>query len=260
MSKKQYRFQQNSNNEGPTAPSEQPAVEENETTSEEQTTQEDTTKVEEKHEETTVQEESAPDRVQIPWTATPSGELTDYSKQNNIPNTNNDNEKKEDPAMSETMPRKVEQAEPPKQKPSAESIVAPKKTILTTLTSLVNKYSIIAKDGLITDDKKDDAVKILVDIYRLVSKAHDRSVFDSFYAFMYKNRGMMVSNVTILHGIIKTKCINPAGMDNVIDFFVVFQSLVEAKSLNRRFTINLNHVRDIFKNKTLTEWLADQRK
>ena len=150
----------------------------------------------------------------------------------------------------EVIPSETTQTEAPK-------VVAPKKTATTRFLALTKNYMDLARNGIKTEDQKRQAVGILSDIVYLVTTSHDRSVFDACLSFFLSNRAIMLSEQTVVSSV--SHYADPTKINRIVQFYVVFTSLVESKILRKRYTININHVRDIFNNKQFAEWLTDKR-
>ena len=109
----------------------------------------------------------------------------------------------------------------------------------------------------VAEEQKKQAVAILTDIVYLVTTSHDKSVFDTCLSFFLTNRAIMLSEQTVISSV--THYADQTKINRIVQFYVVFTSLVESKLLRKRYTININHVRDVFNNKQLAEWLTDKR-
>ena len=122
---------------------------------------------------------------------------------------------------------------------------------------LTKKYIDLAKNGIQSEDVKKQAVGVLNDIVYLVTTSHDRAVFEACLSFFLSNRGIMMSEQTVIGSV--SHYADPTKINRIVQFYVIFISLVESKILRKRYTININHVRDIFNNRKFAEWLADKR-
>ena len=160
----------------------------------------------------------------------------------------------------ETMPAteiKHQVVTPVEQPKSDKAIVTPKRTASTRFNELSKKYIALARNGVKTEEQKKQAVAILTDIVYLVTTSHDKSVFDTCLSFFLTNRAIMLSEQTVISSV--THYADQTKINRIVQFYVVFTSLVESKLLRKRYTININHVRDVFNNKQLAEWLTDKR-
>lgn len=135
--------------------------------------------------------------------------------------------------------------------------VTVKKTTADRFNLVARKYINIAKNGVSTEEQRREALLLLADMMQIVTTSHDRAVFDACFSFFLTNRGVMLSQQTVVGGV--TKYVPESKVTKVIQFYVIFSSLVESKLLHKRYTINTNHVRDIFNNRQLGEWLSDKR-
>lgn len=146
---------------------------------------------------------------------------------------------------------------PVEQPESAKTIVTPKRTASTRFNELAKKYIALARNGIKTEEQKKQAVAVLTDIVYLVTTSHDKSVFDTCLSFFLTNRAIMLSEQTVISNV--THYADQTKINRIVQFYVVFTSLVESKLLKKKYTININHVRDVFNNKQLAEWLTDKR-
>ena len=140
---------------------------------------------------------------------------------------------------------------------SKKPIVVPKNNAVTRFANLARNYITLAQHGLKSDEQKKQAVAILSDIVYLVTTSHDRAVFEACFSFFLANRAIMLSEQTVMGSV--THYADQTKINRIVQFYVVFTSLVETKLLRKRYTININHVRDVFNNRKLAEWLADKR-
>ena len=161
------------------------------------------------------------------------------------------NQPEEAPMPTELEPKKIETTAP------QTDAVAPKKTITTKFDSLATKYIALAKQGLRTNEQKKEAVKIFSEIAHVVTTSHDRAVFDACFSFMLKNRAILMGEPTVIGNV--TAYADATKVNRIMQFYVVFTSLIEAKMLHRRYSINIGHIRDIFNNKQLADWISDHR-
>ena len=165
----------------------------------------------------------------------------------------------EETTMPETQPAKLEitQTTPPNVG-QPQSIVRPAKTVASTLNELTNRYIAIARTGLNTSEKRKNSIGVLVKIADLVSKSHDRSVFDACLAFMVNCRSLLMGQNSIAVGV--TEYAESQKVTRIIQFYTIFESLVESQMMKRRYTINLGHVRELFHNNTFVDWLSSKSK
>ena len=200
--------------------------------------------VEENNQQEPSPEETKSIQVQEPIQATPVVE----------PQPINHTENKE-----ETMPTtEVKHQEvTPAATPDTTTVVTPKNVATRRFHLLTKKYIDLAKNGIQSEDVKKQAVGVLNDIVYLVTTSHDRAVFDACLSFFLSNRGIMMSEQTVIGSV--SHYADPTKINRIVQFYVIFISLVESKILRKRYTININHVRDIFNNRKFAEWLADKR-
>lgn len=168
-------------------------------------------------------------------------------------------EHKEEPMpTTEVKHQEVTPAAPAQTAASAtKPIVTPKDTATTRFNALSRKYITLARNGIKTEEQKKEAVDILSDIVFLVTTSHDRAVFDACLSFFLTNRAIMLSEQTVISSV--SHYADQTKINRIVQFYVVFTSLVESKILRKRYTININHVRDVFNNRKLAEWLTDKR-
>ena len=167
--------------------------------------------------------------------------------------TNNIESKEQVMPTTEVKHQEVVPANPS----AATTVVTPKRTATTRFQAVSKRYIELAKNGINTEEQKKEAVSIITDIVQLVTTSHDRTVFDACFSFFLSNRSIMLSPQTVIGNV--TKYADQAKINRIVQFYVVFSSLVESKILRKRYNININHVRDIFNNKQFSEWLTDKR-
>ena len=158
-----------------------------------------------------------------------------------------------EPTMPEPTPIKSNVVVPPVNKP----VVTPARTIGNRFTMLSREYITLANSGLTTVEKQKRAVELISDMAMLVTTSHDSAIFDECLGFMLKHRAIMLSEQTVLGHV--TEYADANKVNRIVQFYVIFTALIESKLQHRRFTLNLNHVKDIFNNRQFVEWLALKR-
>ena len=189
---------------------------------------------------------------------------------------------KEEPIQqteSVPVPEEVKPVPPPiKEEPKKEEVkplnrkgvlIVEKKVINKTAEKVipesVKKFNDLAAKYLeamqkknISEEDRKKAVMILSSIAQYVITASDVRVFDTCFQFMLKNRAIMLVPEVVMDGFYKY-C-DKTKITKITQFYVTFQSLVQSKLLNERFTLNPTTIRRTFNNDSLANWLILKKK
>jgi hypothetical protein len=127
------------------------------------------------------------------------------------------------------------------------------------LLQMTQQYVAIAGQGLRDEANKQKAAELLLEISKYVIVSHDHSVYDAFLGFMLRNRAIMLSTRTVMNGVLDYVP-NKDRVVQIVQLYVIFEALAESRMERTAYTINTNHVRDLFHNKDLADWLSEQKK
>ena len=186
-------------------------------------------------------------------TPVPTALLAAPATTEEIPEPIHTSEPKEEPAMPEqpaTQPQQTEQA------PKA-PIVSRPPTPADTLNRYTTDYVNLIQPGIKDETVHRKAVELLGKIATLVLSARDDIVFDAFFGFMMKHRSLMLNPQSIVQDLVRY-C-DKTKITRIVQFYVIFQSLVESKLMRTRYTLNIKGIRELFNNEHLANWLLSRR-
>ena len=123
---------------------------------------------------------------------------------------------------------------------------------------LADKYIAAATKASVSEDARKTSVVVFCSIAQYVTTASDPRVFDACFQFMVKNRALMLNPTAVAEGFYKY-C-DKTKITKVMQFYVTFQSLVQSKLLNEKFTLNPTTIRRTLNNNALANWLIVKAK
>jgi len=122
--------------------------------------------------------------------------------------------------------------------------------------SISKKYIDLMKSPAITAEIRKQAIVELANMANFVIMAKDNNVFDACFKFMLRERAIMLSPETVVDGI--NKFLPKDKITKVVQFYVTFQSLVESRILQTKFTLNVTGLRRLF-NDEFANWVISKR-
>ena len=123
--------------------------------------------------------------------------------------------------------------------------------------AIAKKYLSVMKPGHIDDEARRMALISLANMCNLICMTSDPAVFDTCLRFFLENRSIMLAQSTVVAGI--EKAVDKSKIAKILQFYTVFQTLVECKLLNSRFTLNITTIRRLLGNDALANWLIAKR-
>ena len=143
-----------------------------------------------------------------------------------------------------------------KSAPANSSVMIPQTPNVLKLKELTDAY-ITLMTGPKTDETRRRACITLMNIANFVGGSSETAVFDSYYAFVLKNKNIMLTPEIATAGI--TQYVDKTKIAKILQFYVAFQSLVESKLLGSKFTLNVTTIRRLFNNDALANWFITKR-
>lgn len=141
--------------------------------------------------------------------------------------------------------------------PASAVISIPQTEGVLKFNAIANKYLEIMKSGKIDDESRRRALITLSNMANHVCMTADPAVFDTCFRFFMENRSIMLAQSTVVSGI--EKAVEKSKIAKILQFYTVFQTLVECKLLGSRFTLNVTTVRRLLNNDALANWLIAKR-
>lgn len=141
--------------------------------------------------------------------------------------------------------------------PVRAAVSVPKTAGVVAFDALAARYLATMKPGRIDDEARRRALITLANMCNHVCMSNDPAVFETCFRFFMENRSIMLAQSTVIAGI--EKAIDKAKIAKVLQFYTVFQSLVESKLLNNKYTLNITTIRRLLGNDALANWLIAKR-
>jgi hypothetical protein len=140
----------------------------------------------------------------------------------------------------------------------AKSVVSiPQTEGVVRFTAIGKKYLELMTGVDHSDESRRRAIVVLTNMCNLVCSSNDPAVFDTCFRFFMENRKYMLAPSTVISGI--EKVVEKSKIAKIVQFYTVFQTLVECKLLKSRFTLNITTIRRLLGNDALANWLIAKR-
>ena len=144
-----------------------------------------------------------------------------------------------------------------KSSPMSAVVSIPQTEGVLKFNAIAKSYLDTMKPGRIDDEARRRALVILANMSNHVTMSTDPAVFDTCFRFFMENRSIMLAQSVVISGI--EKAIDKAKITKVLQFYTVFQTLVECKLMNNRFNLNITTIRRVLGNDAIANWLIAKR-